>query len=88
MDKKSVRKCREETRLALLSVPPEKVLVDCFQTQTVISNKFILHAHSFILLHAISHLFVACDIACVPFVTCNQCDITLSHRFILSNALS
>jgi hypothetical protein len=102
-DKKSVPKCREETRLVLLSVPPEK-FPDCFQSvrQSYLISLYHMRACdiafvacdiTFIACVACYIAFiacVACDIACVASVACNKCNIAffVSSIFIQCSFLT
>ncbi len=80
-DIKSVRKCGEEIRLALLSVPPEKNPGLFSDSQTVVSNKFISHARS---IYRICRMRCRiCRICCMRKMQYRICRID-----ILSNAFS
>ena len=69
-DIKSVRKCREETRLALLQSRGKKIL-DCFQT---VRQSYLINLYRMLCVVFIA--FVACDIACITFVACNIAFVT------------
>ena len=64
---KTVRKCREETRLALLSVPPEKI-PDCFQT---VRQSYLISLYR---MRACDIAFGKCGACDIAFVACAECD--------------
>ena len=66
-DKKSVHRCREETCLILLSVPPEKI-PDCFQT---VRQSYLISLYR---MRACDIAFGKCGACDIAFVACAECD--------------